>query len=141
MLNSSIIALVLSIISIMISLPTGFLAWRALRNWHPPGKTAFVASAKFKAYHDLVPGRWELALGDHSVAGGFLISTFRDGQVVDVSRERMTFFPTSPRLTITPDDQGRVGVENITSNVIWIGIEYGDVLGVTNYSGKLVQVK
>ena len=53
----------------------------------------------------------------------------------------MTFFPTSPRLTITPDDQGRVGVENITSNVIWIGIEYGDVLGVTNYSGKLVQVK
>ena len=60
---------------------------------------------------------------------------------MDVSQERMTFFPTSPRLTITPDDQRRVGVDSITSDVIWIGVEYGDVLAVINYSGKLVQAK
>ena len=60
---------------------------------------------------------------------------------MDVSQERMTFFPTSPRLTITADGQGRVGVDSITSDVIWIGVEYGDVLAVINYSGKLVQAK
>lgn len=133
-------ALLVSMVSLAISIPSGLLAKRALSDWAPPGRTSFGASAELTSYHSLVPGRWELRLADRSRGGSFLVAALREGDIVDVRQDRMTFFPRGARLGLETGG-GEVSIQSVTSESIWLSIEYGDVLTVINYSGELVQAK